>query len=62
MASGDILIGVDLLIIKKSKKRRVERIKEILMKVDSILPFEPLVYTPKELEERLGLGDYFFIT
>ncbi|MFH1258482.1 MAG: nucleotidyltransferase domain-containing protein [Elusimicrobiota bacterium] len=53
---------VDLLIIKKSKKRKVERIKEILMKVESILPFEPLVYTPKELKERLDLGDYFFVT
>ncbi len=53
---------VDLLIIKKSKKKRVERIKEILMKVKSSLPLEPLVYTPKELKERLALGDFFFQT
>lgn len=53
---------VDLLIIKKSKKKRVERIKEILMKIESSLPFEPLVYTPKELKERLDLGDFFFQT
>ncbi|MDI6591716.1 MAG: nucleotidyltransferase domain-containing protein [Patescibacteria group bacterium] len=53
---------VDLLIIKKSKKKKVERIKEILMKVESPLPLEPLVYTPKEIQERLNLGDFFFQT
>jgi len=51
---------IDLLIIKKSKKKRVERIKEVLMKVKSELPLEPLVYTPKEIKERLDLGDFFF--
>lgn len=53
---------VDLLIIKKSKKKRVERIKEVLMKVENSLPLEPLVYTPKELKKRLDLGDFFFKT
>jgi len=53
---------VDLLIIKKSKKKRVERIKKILMEVKTPLPLEPLVYTPKELKERLDLGDFFFQT
>lgn len=51
---------IDLLIIKKSKKRKVERIKEVLMKVESEIPLGPLVYTPKEIQERLGLGDFFF--
>lgn len=51
---------VDLLIIKKSKKKKVERIKEVLMEVKSKLPLEPLVYTPKEIKERLDLGDFFF--
>ncbi|MBU4298457.1 nucleotidyltransferase domain-containing protein [Patescibacteria group bacterium] len=50
---------VDLLIIKKSRKKRVERIKEVLMKVESEIPLEPLVYTPKEIQERLELGDFF---
>ncbi|MBU4481541.1 nucleotidyltransferase domain-containing protein [Patescibacteria group bacterium] len=51
---------IDLLIIKKSKKRKVERIKEVLMKVESEIPLGPLVYTPKEIQERLYLGDFFF--
>ena len=51
---------VDLLVIKKSKKRKVERIKEVLMKVKSDIPLEPLVYTPKEIQDRLDLGDFFF--
>ncbi len=53
---------VDLLIIKRSEKRKVERIKEILMGVKSNLPIEPLVYTPEEIKERLNLGDFFFQT
>lgn len=51
---------IDLLIIKKTKKRKVERIKEILMKTKSNFPLEPLVYTPKELQARLDLRDFFF--
>lgn len=51
---------IDLLIIKKSRKRKVERIKEILMKVESDIPLEPLVYTPKEIKNRIDLGDFFF--
>ncbi|MFH1048466.1 MAG: nucleotidyltransferase domain-containing protein [Patescibacteria group bacterium] len=51
---------IDLLIIKNSGKIKVERIKEVLMKVESEIPLEPLVYTPKEIQERLDLGDFFF--
>jgi len=51
---------IDLLVIKKTNKRKVERIKKILMEVKSNLPLEPLVYNPKEYQERLDLGDFFF--
>ncbi len=51
---------IDLLIIKKTNKKRVERIKDVLMKVNSNYPLEPLVYSPEELEERLAIGDFFF--
>lgn len=51
---------VDLLIIKETTKRKVERIKEVLMKVESKFPLGPLVYSPKEFRERLELGDFFF--
>lgn len=50
---------LDLLIIKNTKKSRVERIKEVLMKVQCDIPLEPLVYTPRELNERINLGDSF---
>lgn len=50
---------VDLLIIKESKKRRVDRIGEILNLVERQIPLDPLVYTPSEFEERLKMGDFF---
>lgn len=53
---------IDLLIIKKTNKKKVERIKELLMKVESDLPLEPLVYNPAEYRKRLDLGDFFFRT
>lgn len=50
---------IDMFIIKQSKKRRVDRIKDVLLKIDNNLPFEPLVYTPDEVKERIELGDFF---
>lgn len=50
---------IDMLIIKKTKKRRIDRIKEVLFTVDNDLPFEPLVYTPQELKRRQAMGDFF---
>lgn len=50
---------IDMMIIKKSNKRRVDRIKEVLMMIDNNLPFEPLVYTPSEIKKRVAMGDFF---
>jgi len=50
---------IDMLIIKDTPKRRIDRIKEVLFSVDNDLPFEPLVYTPQEIEKRVKLGDFF---
>lgn len=50
---------IDLLIIKKTKEARRERIQKVFESFESILPVEPLVYTPQELEIRLGMRDYF---
>lgn len=52
---------IDMLIIKDTRQRRVDRIKNVLMAVDYNLPFEPLVYSPNELEERKKLGDNFIL-
>ena len=51
---------VDFLIIKNTKKKKVERIKDVLMQIKSNLPVEPLIYNPKEVQNRLSLGDFFF--
>ncbi|MDI6777095.1 MAG: nucleotidyltransferase domain-containing protein [Syntrophales bacterium] len=53
---------VDLLIIKDTEKRPIERwmeIKRLLRDRNRITSVSPLVYTPKELEERLAIGDFF---
>ena len=51
---------IDLLIIKKTKKKRHQRIIEAEKSLESCkLPTDILVLTPKELEERKKLGDFF---
>ena len=51
---------IDFFIIKNTKKRKLDRIYE----VDKLLhnrkiPVDVLIYTPKEIKERLELGDFF---
>ena len=53
---------IDMLIIKETSDSRIKRIKEVLLSVDNDLPFEPLVYTPLEIENRIKLGDFFVKT
>ena len=59
---------IDLLIIKNTNKRRVDRIGDVLdllYKKKYLgtgrynIPTEPVVYTPKEIKARLSLGDPF---
>lgn len=50
---------IDLFIIKKTKKNRIERTKEVLLMVDNKVPFEPVVYTPEEVRRRKEQGDFF---
>lgn len=53
---------IDLLIVKDTDKRRVDRFVEVSRLVyqpGRHVSVSPLVYTPKELEERLSLGDDF---
>ena len=53
---------IDLLIIKDTDKRSVDRfveVKQIIYQPGRSVPVSPLVYTPKELEERLKMGDDF---
>jgi predicted nucleotidyltransferase len=53
---------IDLLIIKntqKSPRARWMQVRGILRHFTGQLPISPLVYTEKEIEERLAAGDFF---
>lgn len=54
---------IDLLILKDTKNRSVDRfvqVKRIIYNPNCKIPVSPLVYTPEELKERLRIGDDFF--
>lgn len=53
---------IDLLILKNTTEKRVDRfvqVKKIIYSPVRKVPVSPLVYTPTELEERLRIGDDF---
>jgi len=53
---------LDILVIKDTDKRPIERwtdIKRILRDRNRLTSVTPIVYTPKELQERISLGDFF---
>ena len=53
---------IDLLIVKETSKRPLDRMREVYELVyssDHYLALDPLVYTPRELTQRLALGDFF---
>jgi len=60
-ARGDYhgLSDLDLLVIKNTRKKFIDRIVEILELCDSEIPVEPLVYTPEEIEQLLAEGNSF---
>jgi predicted nucleotidyltransferase len=61
--SGDLREGsdIDLLIIKETSARRLERSQEVLRLIDPENPTEPHVYTPDELEARVRAEDPFIL-
>ncbi|MFH0830571.1 MAG: nucleotidyltransferase domain-containing protein [Parcubacteria group bacterium] len=51
---------VDLFIIKRSKKRKIDRMLDVSRLLYlSPLPVDALVYTPEEIKRRLVMGDKF---
>ncbi len=53
---------IDLLIIKETKRRPIERwteLKRLLRDRNRRVSVSPLVYTPQEVKERLAMGDMF---
>ena len=54
---------IDLLIVKETKKSFFERLYEVRRIASEArrgYPFEPVVLTPREVKERLEIGDQFF--
>ncbi len=53
---------IDLLIIKDTQERPIDRrvaVAKIVSDPKRIIPIEPIVLTPKEIDERLRIGDQF---
>ena len=50
---------IDIFIIKKTKKDRIERQLEVRRIIKGRLPVDILVYTPEEIEKRLKMKDFF---
>jgi len=53
---------LDLLIIKKTAlnhRHRMLQVREILSKENALLAMDILVYTPREIDQRLRIGDSF---
>jgi predicted nucleotidyltransferase len=53
---------IDLLIVKETGKRPLDRMREVYELVyspDHYLALDPLVYIPSELTQRLALGGFF---
>lgn len=50
----------DLFIIKDTKERKIKRMQNIFSFLrEKNIPLDVLVYTPKEIEKRLQMGDFF---
>jgi predicted nucleotidyltransferase len=53
---------IDLLIIKNTDKKPIDRwieVKRLLRDRSRMIPVAPLVYTEKEIEERIAIRDFF---
>lgn len=53
---------IDLLIIKDTDERPIDRwvkVKKILRSLKSMFPISPLIYTEKEIKERMAIKDFF---
>jgi len=52
---------VDLFIVKKSAKRRIDRARELRTKLigNKFPPMDLLIYTPEELQKRIAMEDLF---
>lgn len=61
-ARGDVRedSDIDLLVVKRTDKRWLDRGVEALLAIDSDLPVDVVVYTPEEFEARSRAGNPTF--
>lgn len=61
LASGKVgeWSDIDLLIVKNTRKNALERKKEVDNICDVNIAFDPIIFTPQEVKERLRWKDYF---
>ena len=55
---------IDLLIVKKTKERPIDRrvaVRRLVSDIRKKTSFSPLVVTPTELSHRITIGDDFFL-
>ena len=50
---------VDLMIVKNSKRNSFLRQLSVRRIIKGVIPVDILVYTPKEIKNRLNIGDFF---
>ena len=58
-ATGKTTGDIDMLIVKKTKENFFNRMYKVKCIANSDKQFDPIVLTPKEVRERLNLGDFF---
>lgn len=60
-SSGRVSEGsdIDILIVKATDKRALDRIDEVMEFMEHGIPLELHIFTPEEIAERLNLGDFF---
>lgn len=53
---------IDLIIVREDTRRFADRLREVIMLNDTLIPLEPLVYTPAELERMVAEKRDFILT
>jgi predicted nucleotidyltransferase len=62
LAQGDLSedSDIDLFLVKKSQKRRIDRAREVRCLIGgTTLPVDLIVYTPSEVKKALKIGSFF---
>lgn len=52
---------LDLLVIKKTNQRYLDRVREIALILDTWLPTDIFVVTPEEVERAIAQNRFFFV-